>query len=94
VDQKDYLFFSAQKSVDIDFLSQSVDVIQELDSKKRKIRSFLYALEIMGRKVKNILRQIQEFLFPSRLWKLQDQVNSLQERLLHLENQNTEKKGN
>jgi hypothetical protein len=41
----------AQKSIDINFLYQSIDVIQELDSKQRKIRSFrgffLYALEIM-----------------------------------------------
>ena len=49
--QKYYLFLYAQKSIDIDFLYHSVDVIQELDSKQRKIRSlrgfFLYALEIM-----------------------------------------------
>jgi hypothetical protein len=51
VDQKYYFFLSAQKSIDIDFLYNSLDVIQELDSKKRKIRSlrgfFLYGLEIM-----------------------------------------------
>jgi hypothetical protein len=51
VDHKYYLFFYSQKSIDINFLYQSVDVIQELDSKQRKIRSFrgffLYALEIM-----------------------------------------------
>jgi hypothetical protein len=51
VDQKYYLFFYSQKSIEIDFLSQSVDIIQELDSKQGKIRSlrsfFLYALEIM-----------------------------------------------
>ena len=51
MDQKYYFFLSAQKSIDIDFLYHSVDVIQELDSKKRKIRSlrgfFLYALEII-----------------------------------------------
>ena len=51
VDQKYYFFFSSQKSIDIDFLYQSVHVIQELDSKQRKIRSlrgfFLYALEII-----------------------------------------------
>ena len=39
VDQKYYLFLYAQKSIDIDFLYHSVDVIQELDSKQRKIRS-------------------------------------------------------
>jgi len=51
VNQKYYLFFYHKKPIDIEFLYQSVDVIQELDSKKRKIRSlrgfFLYALEIM-----------------------------------------------
>ena len=51
VDQKYYLFFYSEKSIDIDFLYQSLDVIQELDSKQRKIRSFrgffLYALEIL-----------------------------------------------
>ena len=52
VDQKYYLFFYTQKSIEIDFLYQAVNVIQELDSKKRKIRSLrgflLYVLEIMG----------------------------------------------
>ena len=38
VDQKYYLFLYSQKSIDINFLYQSVDVIQELDSKQRKIR--------------------------------------------------------
>ena len=38
-DQNYYLFVSAQKSIQIDFLYQEIDVIQELDSKKRKIRS-------------------------------------------------------
>ena len=51
VDHKYYLFFYSQKSIDINFIYQSVNVLQELDSKKRKIRSlrgfFLYALEIM-----------------------------------------------
>ena len=51
VDQKYYLFLYTQKSINIDFLSHSVDLIQELDSKQRKIRSlrgfFLYALEII-----------------------------------------------
>ena len=50
-DQNYYLFVYAQKSIQIDFLYHSIDVIQELDSKQRKIRSFrgffLYALEIM-----------------------------------------------
>ena len=51
VDQNYYLLVYAQKSIDINFLYQSIDVIQELDSKQRKIRSFrgffLYALEII-----------------------------------------------
>ena len=51
VDQNYYLFLYAQQSIDINLLYQSVQVIQELDSKQRKIRSlrgfFLYALEIM-----------------------------------------------
>ena len=51
VDQNYYLFVYSQKSIDINFVYQSVEIIQELDSKQRKIRSlrgfFLYALEIM-----------------------------------------------
>ena len=51
VENKYYLFFYAQKSIDTHFLYKSVDVLQELDSKQRKIRSlrgfFLYALEII-----------------------------------------------
>jgi len=51
VDQNYYLFLYAQKPIQIDFLYQEIDVIQELDSKKRKILSlrgfFLYALEII-----------------------------------------------
>ena len=51
VDQNHYFLLYAQKSIDINFLYQSIDVIQELDSKQRKIRSFrgffLYALEII-----------------------------------------------
>lgn len=51
VDQKYYLFVYSKKFIEIDLLYQSVELIQELDSKKRQIRSlrgfFLYALEIM-----------------------------------------------
>jgi hypothetical protein len=51
VDQNYYLFLYAQQSIDIKLLYQSVQIIQELDSKQRKIRSlrgfFLYALKIM-----------------------------------------------
>jgi hypothetical protein len=127
-DQKYYLFFYTQKSMEIDFLYQAVDVIQELDSKKRKIRSLrgflLYALEIMEngkdfeilltnlqpffwKKVKNVIRQnkkgaLQEFLFGSQLNQsinhsesqndleekiqiLQNQLNSLQQKVIDLE---------
>ena len=53
VDKNYYLFLFSQKSIDINFLYQLVQVIQELDSKQRKIRSlrgfFMYALEIMGK---------------------------------------------
>ena len=132
VDQNYYLFVYAQKSIDINFLYQSIDVIQELDSKQRKIRSFrgffLYALEIMEkgkdyeilatnlqpffwRKVKNIIRQNQkgallEFLFgkdednklvnqgsnpafDDRIQNLQNQVNSLQQKIIELEHNQT-----
>ena len=45
-DKNYYLFLYAQQSIDRNLLYQSVDVIQELDSKQRKIRSprgfFLY----------------------------------------------------
>jgi len=51
VDQNYYLFVYTQQSIDINLLYQSVEVIEELDSKQRKIRSlrgfFLYALEIL-----------------------------------------------
>jgi hypothetical protein len=124
VDQKYYLFFYSQKPMEIDFLYPAVEVIQELDSKKRKIRSLrgflLYALEIIDngkdyeilstnlqpffwRKVENILRQnkkgaLQEFLFGSNLnqsinhsdlqkkiQNLQNQLNSLQQKVIDLE---------
>jgi len=51
VDQNYYLFIYSQTNIQIDFLYPLVQVIQELDSKQRKIRSlrgfFLYALEIL-----------------------------------------------
>jgi len=51
VDQNYYLFIYSQTNIQIDFLYPLVQVIEELDSKQRKIRSlrgfFLYALEIM-----------------------------------------------
>ena len=126
IDQNYYLFLYGQESSDINRFYQSVEVIQELDSKQRKIRSlrgfFLYALEIMGkaedseilqtnlqpffwRKVKNIIRQnkkaaLQEFLFGSqdsiaaiesekdfeaKIENLQQQIDSLQEKVMDLE---------
>jgi len=46
-----FLYGDRKKSIDIEFLSHAVHVIQELDTKKRKIRSlrgfFLYALKII-----------------------------------------------
>ena len=132
VDRNYYLFLYAQKSIDINFLYQSIDVIQELDSKQRKIRSFrgffLYSLEIMEtgkdyetlttnlqpffwRKVKNIIRQnkkgaLLEFLFgkaevnqdqtdlcfshlEDQIQTLQNQVNSLQQKIIELEENQT-----
>jgi len=46
-DTKNYYFLYAQELIDINFLYQSIDVIQEVNSKQRKIRSFRYALEIL-----------------------------------------------
>jgi len=69
VDQNYYLFVYAQKSIDINFLYQSLDVIQELDSKQRKIRSFrgffLYALEIMetGKEYEILQTNLQPFFW-------------------------------
>jgi len=52
VDQKYFLFFYGRKSIDIDIIDPFIDIIEELDTKERKIRSlrgfFLYALEIMN----------------------------------------------
>ena len=131
-DQNYYLFLYAQQSIDINFLYQSVEIIQELDSKQRKIRSFrgffLYALEIIQkaqdyeilqtnlqpffwRKIKNIIRQnkkgaLLEFLFGStygrgevsptldtssspdfdtKIQTLQNQVDSLHQKIIELE---------
>jgi len=128
VDQKYYLFFYQQKSIDIDRIEPLIHILDELDRKQRKIRSlrgfFRYVLEIMEngqdyqilktnlqpsfwRKLKTILRQnkkivLLQFLFGSqdsiaepetqnhvneKIEALQNQVNSLQERVLKLENQ-------
>ena len=64
-----HLFFYSEKSIDVDFLYQSVDVLQELDSKKRQIRSlrvfFLYDLEIMeaGRDFDILSTNLQPFFW-------------------------------
>ena len=129
VDQKYYLFFYGQKSIDIDLIDPFLNLIEELDRKERRIRSlrgfFLYALEIMAngkdleilrtnlkpsfwRNLKSLLRQnkksvLLKFLFGSQGSTLQthltkeleekiqifkNQIASLQERVIHLENQN------
>lgn len=69
VDRNYYLFVYSQKSIDINFLYQSIDVIEELDSKQRKLRSFrgffLYALEIMekGKDYEILTTNIQPFFW-------------------------------
>ena len=69
VDQNYYLFFYQQTPIDLQFLYQFVDVIQELDYKKRKIRSFrgffLYALEIiqMGENYEILKTNLQPFFW-------------------------------
>lgn len=69
VDQKYYLFVYNQKSMEIDFLYRVVDVIQKLDSKKRKIRSLrgflLYALQIIknGKEYENLFTNLQPFFW-------------------------------
>ena len=95
VDQKYYLFFYSQKSIDIDFLYQSVDVIQELDSKQRKIRSlrgfFLYALEIIETgKDYEILQTNLKFLFWRKVKNIirQNKKAALQEFLFGSEGSN------
>jgi hypothetical protein len=69
VDQKYYLFVYSQKSIEIDFIYQVIDVIQELDSRKRKLRSIrgflLYALEFMknGKDSKILSTNLQPFFW-------------------------------
>ena len=132
VDQKYYLFLYAQRPIDINSIYQSVDIIQELDTRQRKLRSFrgflLYALEIMEtgkdfeilstnlqpffwKKVRAIIKQNQKtallrFLFRSEpidgdtvaeiqslketMKALQNQVNSLQQKVIDLESERSE----
>ena len=128
VDHNYYLFLYAQNPIQLNQIYQSVQIIEELGSKQRKLRSFrgflLYALEIMEagkdieilntnlqpffwKKAKASIRQNQkkdllEFLFGDNynsqgsisnldtremIQNLQNQVHSLQERVLKLENQ-------
>ena len=130
VDQKYYLFFYGQKSIDINLIELHLQIIEELDRKQRKIRSlrgfFFYALEIMKngkdfeilrtnlqvsfwRKLKTILRQnkkevLLQFLFGrvysdqgstphsdiiEMIQNLQTQVNSLQQKIIELEQNQT-----
>jgi hypothetical protein len=69
VDRNSYFFLSAQKSIEIDFLYQSGDLLQELNSRKLKIRSFrgffLYALEIMdvGKDSQTLKTNLQSFFW-------------------------------
>ena len=125
VEQNYYLFLYSQKFIDIDSIDPFIHIVQELDTKQRKIRSlrgfFLYALEIFERadnsqilktnlkpsfwrNLKTILRQnkkivLLQFLFgteysypPSgsyledQIQTLKSQVNSLQQRIIQLEN--------
>ena len=72
VDQNYYLFLYAQKHIHLDLIYQYVDVIQELDSKQRKIRSlrgfFLYALEIIenGKDYEILQTNLQPFFWDLR----------------------------
>jgi hypothetical protein len=128
VDQKYYLFFYGQKSIDTDLIEPHIQILEELDRKQRKIRAlrgfFIYALEILEngkdleilrtnlqpsfwRKLKSILRQnkkevLLEFLFghksdsiglspalEEKIENLQNQVNSLQQKIIQLEQNQT-----
>jgi hypothetical protein len=69
VDQSYYLFCSSEKAIDINFVSKNLKVIEELDSKKRKIRSvggfLLHALTIVGsgNKAKIHMTNLQPFFW-------------------------------
>ena len=132
VNQKYYLFVYQQKFIDIDRIEPFIHILDELDTKQRKIRSlrgfFLYALEILEngqdyqilktnlqpsfwRKLKTILRQnkkivLLQFLFgkdednklvnqgwnpafDDRIQNLQNQINSLQQKIIELEQNQT-----
>jgi hypothetical protein len=63
------LFLYGDKFIDIHFLYQAVDVIEELDTKQGKIRSlrgfFIYSLEIMntGQPVEVLTTNLQPFFW-------------------------------
>jgi hypothetical protein len=69
VDRNYYLFLYRQKFIHLDLIYQSVEIIQELDSKQRKIRSlrgfFLYALEIIekGKEYEILETNLQPFFW-------------------------------
>ena len=69
VDQKYYLFVYSQTDIQLDTIYHSVKLIEELDSKQRKIRSlrgfFLYALEIMekGKEYEILETNLQPFFW-------------------------------
>ena len=84
VDQNYYLFLYAQEYIDINFIYQSIHVIEELDSKQRKIRSFrgffLYALEIIeaGKDYEVLTTNLQPFFWK----KVQNIIRQNQKGLL------------
>jgi len=129
IKKKYYLFFYQQRFINIDQIEPFIQILEELDTKQRKIRSlrgfFLYVLEIIGnernfkilktnlkpsffRNLSKILRQnkksvLLEFLFGSqgstpqthltkeleeKIQIFENQIASLQEKVIHLENQN------
>ena len=69
VDQKYFLFVYSQTDIQLDTIYQSVKLIEELDSKQRKIRSlrgfFLYALEILenGKDYEILQTNLQPFFW-------------------------------
>jgi hypothetical protein len=52
IDQKYYILIFAEEAFELDFIYKFLNIIQELNTKKRRIRSFrgffLYALEIIN----------------------------------------------
>jgi len=69
IEEKYYLFVYGEKDIDIDFFYGSMDLIQELDRRQRKIRSFrgffLYALEIIenGKNYKILSTNLEPFFW-------------------------------